>query len=436
MPALTNKVNDFQPDETQLRSRKPTIGRVYSPLRDQDPEAYEPKLVSIGPLHHGKSNLLQMERKKKENLSFIAGPIIFNKTFGILIDEVFSCLHQASEQYKEKIEMSEDKFMEMLVIDGCFVIGVCLRFDPIKATSVPAEVHWDYALLWRDLMLLENQIPFFVLNMLYNKIAKSWYQIASPPSKEDYPDFVSLVLRVLRINLPRERYPKEEEVLHLLHLKHLSLDPCLIPDQCPKTFWRLWGIYDAFNAYKPRNGMVIPRANKLSEAGIRLQKIKIPKAYNKDFHLKVSFRDGTLEIPRLLVNHLTCHELRNLIAFEQCAMHRGIPRHFTDYCMFLENLINTVEDVRVLRRSGILYNLLGSDTMVAQLFNDLCRSIVFDFERHSYIELYREVAVFCEISRRTWHAYLMHNYFCNPCTIFFMMASILIPLLSSLYFLE
>ena len=52
-------------------------------------------------------------------------------------------------------------------------------------------------------MLLENQIPFFVLNMLYNKIAKSWYQIASPPCREDYPDFLSLVLKVLGINLPR-----------------------------------------------------------------------------------------------------------------------------------------------------------------------------------------------------------------------------------------
>ena len=132
VPALTNQVNDFQLDETWLGSRKPTIGRVYSQLRDRDPEAYEPKLVSIGPLHHGKSNLLQMERKKKENLNFIAGQTFFIKTFGILIDEVSSCLHQAREQYKEKIEMSEDKFMEMLVIDGCFVIGVCLRFDPLR----------------------------------------------------------------------------------------------------------------------------------------------------------------------------------------------------------------------------------------------------------------------------------------------------------------
>ena len=416
-----NKVEDLELEEMKLRGERPTIRRVYTLLRNQDPEAYEPKLVSIGPLHHGKSNLLQMEKRKIDNIWFVT-----DKIFDILIDEVSSCIGQARDQYLEEIEMSDYQFAKMLVIDGCFIISVCLRFCSIRAGSVFADVPWDYALIWRDLMLLENQIPFFVLNKLYNMIAKDWYNIAYTVHGDDYPYLVSLVLKILGINLPRERYPKEDVVLHLLHLKHLSLDPRLILDECPKRFCGLLRIFDALNAKKLRDPVKMPGAKELYEVGIKFQKIKIPKEYNKDFHLKVAFRDRMLEMPWLLVNNFTDHELRNLIAFEHCAIYPRIPHHFTDYCMFLNYLINTAEDIRVLQRSGILLNLLGDDSEVIQLFNNLCKNVIFDPEQHSSTTLYREVAVLCESPHHKWLVYLMLNYFSNSWTVFLVMAAVLI----------
>ena len=179
--------------------------------------------------------------------------------------------------------MSNDQFAEMFMIDGCFVVGVCLRFGPIRAASDTVEVPGDYAFLWRDLMLLENQIPFFIVNKLYNKIAKLWY-------KDDYHDFVSLVLKILGINLPPKRYPKEEEVLHLLHLLHLSLDPCLIPDICRWRLYRLLGMSDACTVDKSRDPVLISCAKELYEARIKFQKINIPKEYSKRFPFKDFFQ--------------------------------------------------------------------------------------------------------------------------------------------------
>ncbi|KAL1814479.1 hypothetical protein DCAR_0518632 [Daucus carota subsp. sativus] len=65
--------------------------------------------------------------------------------------------------------------------------------------------------------------------------------------------------------------------------------------------------------------------------------------------------------------------LRNLVAYEAC--NASGPLVFTRYTELMNGIIDTEEDARLLRESGVVLNLLKSDEEVANLWNGMSRSI-------------------------------------------------------------
>ncbi|KAF6136464.1 hypothetical protein GIB67_035023 [Kingdonia uniflora] len=108
----------------------------------------------------------------------------------------------------------------------------------------------------------------------------------------------------------------------------------------------------------------------LREAGIKFKKRKMDRFWD------IKFENGVLHIPRLLVHDGTKSLLLNMIAFEQC--HLDCSNCISSYIIFMDNLINSPEDVGHLHYHGIIEHWLGSDTEVADLFNGLCQEVVFD----------------------------------------------------------
>ncbi|ESR59308.1 hypothetical protein CICLE_v10017781mg [Citrus x clementina] len=103
------------------------ICRVPRPKHCLHPIDYTPKMVSIGPLHHA-------------NLR--------------------NC-------YAETLELSSDEFVTMILLDAVFLIELFLRgFYPDFIKS------WTVDQLSADLWLLENQLPVFILNELF-ELAKN-----------------------------------------------------------------------------------------------------------------------------------------------------------------------------------------------------------------------------------------------------------------------
>ncbi|CAA7388455.1 unnamed protein product [Spirodela intermedia] len=427
--------------------RSPSICRVYPDMRRVEQEAYEPKLVSIGPLHYGKVRLLPMEQVKLEYLRDLLNRHNENSLENY-IAVIRSCLPAAMAQYSENIELSDDEFVEMLVVDGCFIIEYLAKriFGTTRETAPLAGVRWGFSHLRRDLLLLENQIPFFVLTELFNKTT-----IPITGKRKEPLALMELVLLFLKIEKPPKVNLEPGKVLHLLHVYHLCLDPECVEEphrrscgqsaMLPLKKWIdlismlffaflylifIWQWPPWFGATKkskaPRE---IPCATELRAAGIQFKRKGVPRE-NIACYMKVSFREGILEIPFLSVDETTSARLRNLIALEQsCTI---VGNHFTSYCVFMDNIINTAGDVAILRSRGILESKLGSDGEVADLFNNLCKGTHLKYEKHYNAKTFEQVVAFCEFAPHKWRAILVHNYFSNPWAIFSVFAGVLIAL--------
>ena len=126
------------------------------------------------------------------------------------------CLPKARVQYLE------------MVIDGCFIIEYFARrffHNNDKVTSYLSRVRWSFSHINRDLLLLENQIPFFVLKILFE-------ESVIPVCKNDRPlNLMLLATRFLDLDLPGDQYPEEGDVFHLLHLQHLCMNPKLVHER-------------------------------------------------------------------------------------------------------------------------------------------------------------------------------------------------------------
>ncbi|GKV41383.1 hypothetical protein SLEP1_g48926 [Rubroshorea leprosula] len=155
-----------------ISSSTPCLFRIPSILRRHNKEAYIPNAFSIGPFHHGEKDL---EDKEKIKFDYLQGLLYRTRdpetTLMKCIREITNYETKARECYAEEIRMSKRAFIEMLVLDGCFIVelfkkdaGVVQKGenDPIFSISCMLQF------LYHDLILLENQIPWFVLERLFS----------------------------------------------------------------------------------------------------------------------------------------------------------------------------------------------------------------------------------------------------------------------------
>ncbi|EHA8591685.1 putative UPF0481 protein [Cocos nucifera] len=102
------------------RPAKPSIFRVPPIMRSSNPDGYEPKLVSIGPYHHGKPSLQAMEEIKWQILDHLLSKDPKGSIHQYL-KQMQGLAVEARSYYSEVINMESRKFAEMLLLDG-FII--------------------------------------------------------------------------------------------------------------------------------------------------------------------------------------------------------------------------------------------------------------------------------------------------------------------------
>ncbi|KAH0692326.1 hypothetical protein KY285_019423 [Solanum tuberosum] len=367
-----------------------TIFKVNVGLRESNPDAYTPMMVSIGPYHRENPRLDPMKTHKLLYLRRFLG-----RKEGLDLNNCISELHKLKEEAQKCYEEHGYDFLPMLLLDGCFVVEFIREYCEICPEGEAGIIIDDRAsYIFRDLMLLENQLPFFVLNKLH-----------SMTKQVNEPSLVILVNYLCTSyfgGMVKRTWSSEcnniGNIKHLLHLLHIF--SCSEINPMEKSDYKI-------TYYK-----AMPNATELSEAGVSFAKVDDAKVDDMPSLLDIKFDSGLMTIPRLLVERYTETLLRNLIAYEQQSSD-VYSIHFSDYAIFMDHLIDSEKDVNLLRQKGIIVNLMGEDKNVASLFNKIGNGVT------TYPDFYynKEFKQAIEYSEKPWNrmkANLKHNYFSSP----------------------
>ncbi|XP_052206325.1 UPF0481 protein At3g47200-like [Diospyros lotus] len=378
--------------------------RVHNRLHKVNP--YEPAIVAIGPYHRGNNELQEMEKQKLRYLKQLLGRTSWN-TVDKYVTEILGMEAKAREFYHlETSGFNRDELVEMLVLDGCFVIELFRKYK-INGLSRESDTIFQSEqlrfALRRDLILLENQLPFFVLHRLFGK--------TRGPGEED--DLIPLALAFLEQIMPNEKLTimnntRLDDLKHLLALVHASWGHQFIP--APTVSDKNWDFVNS--------------ATELKEAGVEFKMVKKSNLFD------IRFIDGVLKIPRLCIGDYTEFPLRNLLAYEQYHLQRHQRKYVSDYIAFMNCLVNSPRDVQLLRHSKIIDSWVADDAAVYALLKDVYRFVLIASSDFSYSQVCVKLNGHCQRRQNVWMANLRRNYFNSPWAFVSFVAACLLLLLT------
>ncbi|XP_043705189.1 UPF0481 protein At3g47200-like [Telopea speciosissima] len=492
--AISVMVESIQKDlkEVPSLSFNCSIYRVPKLLRKIKPEAYTPHMVSIGPYHRYKKHLQPMEAHKLRYLNdHLSRESSSPSTLANYVKAMTELEDRTRQCYSEMIQLkSDDEFVKMMLIDGCFILELILRTKLDKSrhrgNDLILNATWLLHVIKRDLILLENQLPFFVLECLYNLFTKNSsdsnklcpvltfsdhahhffgdFVPTQPQSinheslqcrprffdvaKKNVSDFFCVTRKkdqvklrhfsVIVTNQEFAPHPLGEEKLeatpapHPLGKKKLEATPppkdkgiAVEPNHLLDFVRELLLRTSSMTA--PTQGSYgkfafTRSATELNEANVKFK--KVPTTCLMD----ITFRNGVLKIPTMKIEDRTEFLLRNLIAFEQS--HDEYPNDITAYAAFIDCLIDSPKDVELLQEKGIIDNFLGHPEEVASLFNGLLKEVIITDDNFYFSGVCRELEKHYKLPWHKWKASLMLNYFNTPWTFISFLAALFLLILT------
>ncbi|XP_028073969.1 UPF0481 protein At3g47200-like [Camellia sinensis] len=399
------------------------IYKVHDRLRWQNEKLYEPEIMAIGPYHHGKDNLQWMEEHKLRYLR-----LLLKRRNETSVDRYIVAMRDLQEQalrcYADSVWLNKDEFVKMMLLDSCFLVELFRKFTitSMRDRNDPLfKIDWILPSILRDLLLFENQLPFFVLVQLFDMT-----KVLDP--HDNITDLAIQYYCFVGKYFSYNAWPGFEKILYAYN----GISACGV-----KHFIGLAHQITSFSLSKsiPLTSVVgdknkiwehIHCATELHEVGIKFKKSK-----HDTLFYNVKFKNGVLEVPRFVIHEKTESVFRNLIAYEQHHLEEDIGlKYISGYVTFLCCLINSSQDVSLLRRYGILKNMLGSDEAVVSILNKISTCAVAPRDNFYYSQVFKNVSGYGKQRRNIWTTMLRRNYFNSPWTIISFLGAIVLLLLT------
>jgi hypothetical protein len=230
-------------------------------------------------------------------------------------------------------------FLWMIVMDAVFIIEFLKdSYDDYFPQNLDTRM---ISCIGEDLMLLENQLPFFVIDFIYR-------QFYHPRQDEQNITFLDLATRHFG-KYPFAQGPESTPPKNVRHFTDLLMK------------LMLKGALKRENRSKPI---------KLKYSAVTLRKGGVKFQVTEDKCLfNVHFENGVLKIPLLEVDDSFERFVRNVMAWECCS--KPGEAYTSNYFKFMDHLIDRAEDVALLAEEGIIKNWLGDDAAVSKLMNNL-----------------------------------------------------------------
>ncbi|XP_074289644.1 UPF0481 protein At3g47200-like [Silene latifolia] len=396
--------------DKQLKKLRPlhpncSIYLVPENLRKVKEDAYRPLLVSIGPVYYRDTTYAMMHEQKLRYFQQFCKRCN-NENIDYYREVVRQKENQARNYYVETIELPAfDGFVNMLLLDVVFIIELFLiecvdgphgRIDSSDRIFNKPRMIIEIS---RDIRLEENQVPFFLLRDLYQKL----------PATDNYPPLIDISYKFFMgmSSVVPERV-RDDNIKHLVDLLRLSHLPSNLRKDNDHDF-----------EFEFTSGVA-----KLMERGVKFVPSESANL------LDVRFVNGVLAIPKLKLTDDTESLFRNIMVFEQC--HHYYNSYIIDYFAFLNSLINTPDDVEILTRKGIIENWLGNNEEVAELFSKLFKETRLRNNKFYYSRICRQLNGY---AKKPWHYYitvLNTKYFNHPWSIIALVYAIVMLILTVL----
>ncbi|XP_028090257.1 putative UPF0481 protein At3g02645 [Camellia sinensis] len=423
-----NEIKNIIEEEVKVDIEVPvSIFRVPAALSAFKPETYMPQLIGLGPYHHLQPELYEMERYK------LAAASRLQKQFQSL-----------------EFEQLVDKLMEFeYKVRACYHNKTDI-YDTALVDSAGRKLSHDSIL--SDIMMLENQIPFFLLRKILS------IQCASIDLDDNsLPLMLTPFCKAISPPKLMENFPLSQvfEYAHLLDLLYHLMVPKLEETQKPSTtdvqksttkFNAKQHVDSGMSNLASKSKEKIKPENPISNEGQKapqVEKIMIPSVSYLSNIAGVEFYPTTGDITTirfeeeekrfyLPVITLNVHSeviMRNLVAYEASTVSESLV--FAGYTELLNGIMETVEDAKLLREKKIIINRLKSDDEVLQLFNSINKSI--QLTHVPYVDkAIEDVNRFFYNSRRVQAYKWIKKYVYGSWKIFTLLATILVMLLMAL----
>ncbi|KAG2609825.1 putative UPF0481 protein At3g02645 [Panicum virgatum] len=460
-----------------------SVFNVPKQLRVHKPEAYTPQFIALGPYHHWRPELYEMERYKLAAARRAQRRLCAGLKLEGLVQQFVQLERRVRAHYHRYLDFSGETLAWTMVVDGAFLLEFLQIYDAAAAADddeggggralrrLPSRMAHlvDFAgrksahnLILRDMLMLENQVPLFLLRRILEPQCASadeaagllarmvtglmkelcpFKMMASFPAVVDVGKHAHLLEVLYHILLPEpaddstaeadangnfhdDGYDIEEQAADgggaAEQRKPAACGGC---EYVKQLFLAVWGIVSGLNSTagpvryvtkpiefaikapwkmlavvpgvgsfmsagdgsttNPRDPsssagyltrpplieeIMIPSVSELANAGVQF----VPTAGGLS---TVAFdaKAANFSLPVVTLDSNTEVVLRNLVAYEAAAA--SGPLALARYTELMNGIIDTDEDVAVLRRRGVVLNRMKSDGEVARLWNGMTRSV-------------------------------------------------------------
>jgi hypothetical protein len=363
---------------------------IFRPCARREPvEAlHAVRAVAIGPFHRGDRGLPFPEDAKLPFMRYLQDQC------GLDVDGYVAALCLERDRLRGEfaggdcvdaaaagILDDEDRFLEMLLLDSCFVLVVSMMLsrtgtgDDADSVARAASINRDYFILHMavaqhaddiklDMLVLENQVPFATVKLL----AASCRELKLRHSLEELVlgCFDDICPKRARRGRGREGPAAAgDDFHHVLHLFHWSRVPrdkyCVL--STPRKLLKI----------KKESERLFPCAMELQRSAVWFRQAS-PSTGCGDLDMRFWRHPASpvavMSAPCFHVHEYTAVVLHNLVAFE---------KHFywahgacvTAHVARVEGLVRCPQDAAMLRKRGLLASTRRTDTELVDLFREL-----------------------------------------------------------------
>ncbi|GKC08347.1 putative UPF0481 protein [Tanacetum coccineum] len=414
-----------QQRKVNIRNAVVSIFQVPETITTKKPEAYEPQLIALGPYHHFRP--LPYKKMEQKKLVSVQRVLDYHKDLNFeisVLQEVGKLVPFVRASYDTFLECDNVSMAWVFSIDALFLLYLLHPYDKERAdlssctieikvpvdSSSPQSLHTHPTVddqtkrsLAQDIMMVENQIPFIVLNKVNEAIH---------PSENN--KFLGDVFRCFsEFHSPLELCSESDapkQIEHLLHYMYHSITK--VPTKSLLTPHDPTGPSSSSSHHKlPDPSLSINMVNSTSQhsesakkvfkneivqlyeqaitilQNFSTSKVSIPSASKllskADFSFyplpehdsieEIEIKDMKFFLPVMTLNNDSEVILRNLVSYEILVANSDrFP--LTEYVSLMCGLISNVDDVKLLKEKEIIKGDLGHNE-VAKLFVGMRSSI-------------------------------------------------------------